>query len=305
MSGMPAGLKARVVADCKAASVTLATQQPWKPRPKAPAAPVNPQVTAFLHISKTMEINAQKRSDLQERPGSLQTRDFIDDERQRARKYSIETGFDERTGAYRLAPLEPWTGPGGSMRLYQRIMFGDALTVADVKGDQLEIVEWMRDEGLAGVDDKGQIRPLSDARTGKRRVYPGAPVADKRAAVGYQLREQAAGLVLAALANLTRGVATARGLRRKMAKAARHGGMTLSAYDIASEANTIKAKRKDLADRRYLSVSTVRALIKILLRDGTIEEIEPPHAVRRQRSWRVIPRVFAAVLDVVLPRKDE
>jgi hypothetical protein len=306
MTGMPAALKARVTADCKAAAVKLTTARPWQPRaPKPKAESTSPQARAFLRISKDIEDNAQKRRDLQEQPGDLRTRHYLEQDAERTRKYSIETGYDERTGAYRTAPLEPWTGPRQSMRLYQRLVFGDALTLADLQAEELAIIEWMRDEGLAGVDDNGQVRALSDAETGKRRTYPGAKVSDKKAAIGHQLRNEAPGLVLAAIANLTRGKATARGLRKRLAKAARHGGTMLTAYDITTEANAIKARRHDLDDRRYLSVSTVRALVKCLLKDGTIEEIEPPRAVRRQRSWRVIPRVFAAVAEIITGKREQ
>jgi len=191
------------------------------------------------------------------------------------------------------------------MRLYQRVMFGDPLTIGDVRAAELDSLEWMRDEGLTGVDDNGEVRPLSDSKAARRRTYPGAKVSDKKASIGHYLRGHATGLVLAAFANLTRGIATARGLRKKISKAARHGGTMLSAYDIAAEANTIKGKRRDLDDRRYLSVSTVRALILMLLNDGTLEEIEPPRAIRRQRSWFAVPRVYGTFTGTIAAKGYE
>jgi len=293
MTAMPAGLKARVVADCKSAAVTLTTARPWQAKAKRAAEPTtNPQVRAFLRISQEEELNAQKRSDLQRHRGALRTRHFLDRERDKVRKYSIETGYDERTGAYRLAPLEPWTGPKGSMKLYQRLMFGDAVALGDVKGGHLGIVEWMRDEGLAGVDDNGNVLPLSDASAPERRAYPGAPVRDSKAKVGHSLRDLGRGLVLAAITNLMRHKPVSKIGPRKLAFAERRGGIALSAYVVATEANAIKGKRSDLGEYKYLSVSTVRKWIKNLIAGGDIFEAEAPRAVRVNRSWKTLPRVF-------------
>lgn len=255
------------------------------------------QVTAFLRVSQTLEENAQKSSGQPIRIDQVRTRDFLDSDRSKHRKYSIETGFDDRTGTYRTAPLEPWTGPKGAMRLYQQVMFGEPRQVGDYTGNEQAAVGWMRDEGLAGVDDDGLVRPLSDSRAPGRRAYPGAPGGDKKAKVGRQLRELGHGLVLAAVANLQRHQPVGKVSRRKLALADRKHGMSLSAYDITTEANAVKAKRADLAGYRYLSVSTVRAVLKKLLADGTLTEAEPPKAIRMHRTWRTFPRVFAPIGD--------
>jgi hypothetical protein len=256
----------------------------------------SPQVTAFLRVSNTLDIDAQKLPDLRILD-QTRTRDFLDAERAKRKKYSIETGFDEQTQTYRAAPLEPWTGPKGSQRIYQRVMFADPRPVGDYAGADLAALEWMRGEGLAGVDDDGFVRPLSDSRPAERRAYPGAPGGDKRAKLGKTLRGLGRGLVLAAYANLQRHQPVSKIGRRKLALAERRGGMSLSAYDIATEANAIKAKRDDLDEYRYLSVSTVRAIVKELLADGALIEAEPPKALRAQRTWRTLPRVFAPMAD--------
>lgn len=251
------------------------------------------QVTAFLRVSNTLEESAQKSSGQRKLIDQKRTRTFLDSEAGKRRKYSIETGFDEKTQTYRTAPLEPWTGPKGSQRLYQRVMFAEPATVGEYNANELKSIEWMRDEGLAGVDDDGFVRPLSDSRPAERRAYPGAPGGDKRARIGRQLREHGRGLVLAAMANLFRHQPVSKIGRRKLALADRKNGMSLSAYDITTEANAIKSKRSDLDEFRYLSVSTVRAIVKELLADGVLVEAEPPKAVRAQRTWRTLPRVFA------------
>lgn len=249
------------------------------------------QVTAFLRDSNTLEENAQKLPDLRI-PDQKRTRDFLDGNRQKHRKYAIETGFDERTQSYRTAPLEPWTGPKGSMRLYQRVIFAEPRQVGDYNGADLASVEWMRAEGLAGVDDDGFVRPLSDSRKAERRSYPGAPVGDAKAKIGKSLRQYGRGLVLAAMANLMRHQPVSKIGRRKLALAHRRDGIALSAYDITTEANAVKAKRRDLGEYRYLSVSTVRTWIDQLLAGMDIFEAEPPKAVRVNRSWRTLPRVY-------------
>jgi hypothetical protein len=235
------------------------------------------------------------------------TRTFLDTEAAKRKKYAIETGFDEETQAYRAAPLEPWTGPAGSQRVYQRIMFSDPVSITGYQAGELAAVEWMREEGLAGVDDDGLVRPLSDSRPAERRAYPGAPVKDTCrkvngahtctdgkhcAGFGRYLREHGRGLVLAAMANLMRHMPVGKVNRRKLALADRKHGMSLSAYDVTAEANAVKSKRPDLDEFRYLSVATVRSWLNDMLAAGDLHEAEPPKALRIQRSWRTLPRVF-------------
>jgi hypothetical protein len=264
----------------------------YKPRPPKASS----QVTAFLRASNTTKEHAQETGDLRRHIDQTRTRDFLFSEAAKAKKYSIETGFDERTQSYRM-PLEPWTGPKDSQRLYQRVMFTEPLRVADYAGADLPRLEWLRDEGLAGVDDDGFVRPLSDSRPAGRRAYPGAKVGDKKAGIGKYLRGLGRGLVLAAMANLMRHMPVSKIGRRKLAFADRRGGMSLSGYDVTTESNAIKSKSPDLDEYRYLSVSTVRTILKELLADGTLAEAEPPKAVRIQRSWRTLPRIFAPLPD--------
>lgn len=255
------------------------------------------QVTAFLRVSNTTDRDAQKLSDQRQCTDQTRTRDYLTDQAAKCRKYSIETGFDDKTQTYRAAPLEPWTGPKGSQRLYQRVMFTAPVQVGEYSANELKSVEWLREEGLAGVDDDGFVRPLSDSRPAGRRAYPGAPVSDGKAKIGRTLRERGTGLVLAAVANLMRHLPVSKIGRRKLALADRKNGMSLSAYDVTTEANAVKAKRADLAEYRYLSVSTVRAVLKQLLAGGVLTEAEPPKALRARRTWRTLPRVFALIDD--------
>lgn len=259
------------------------------------------QVTAFLRVSNTLDIDAQKLSGQRGCTDQTRTRDYLTSEAAKSKKYAIETGFDPKTQTYRTAPLEPWTGPKGSQRLYQRIMFADAAQVGEFRAADMAAIEWLRDEGLAGVDDDGFLRPLSDSRPTVRRAYPGAPVGDKKAKIGSTLRQLGRGLVLAAMANLMRHQPVSKIARRKLAFADRKHGMSLSAYDITTEANAIKAKRGDLDEYRYLSVSTVRAIVKELLADGVLIEAEPPKALRARRTWRTLPRIFAPMADATAP----
>lgn len=259
-------------------------------------AEINAQVTELLRVTDNIAREAQELRDLREHRGQVQTRRFLEEPDARLRKYEIETGYDRRFLAYRAAPLEPWTGPPGSKRLYRNVMFDAPLPVgAYTTARARAALTWMRDEGLAGVDDNGLVRPLSDQAPAARRSYPGAPVSDAevRRSLSRYLREHGTALVLAAMANLMRHLPARRGLRRKLALADRRGGMSLSAYDIATEANTLKSKRPDLHEYRYLSVSAVRAIIKRLLGNGSLTEAEPPRAMRVRRSWRTLPRIFA------------
>jgi hypothetical protein len=260
-----------------------------------------PQASAFLRSSTNTSPNsstddtpnsAQELADLREYPGEIRTRDFIKSHAAKLSKYAIETGYDSRTGTYRHAPLEAWNGPRGSQRLYQEVMFGDSVPLESFQGSRIDALEWMRDEGLVGVADDGTVQPLSDSKGVKRRTYPGADRSDSKAKIGHYLGDRGVGLVLAAMTNLMRHTPKSRIKRRKLAAAERHGGMSLPVYDIATEANSIKAKRPDLDSYRFLSVSTVRAIVKGLLLGGSLIEAEPPKAVRMNRSWRTFPRVF-------------
>jgi len=212
---------------------------------------------------------------------------------QRRRKYEIETGIG-RDGTIH-APLEPWTAPGSrwsSMFFYGRIMHAEPGTYSldQLSRAELEQAHWMAAEGLVLVDEDMRIHPLSDAAASKGRMYPGAPGSDKTAAIGLYLRDNATGLVAAALWNLSvhRGekggaeLVGADGVRAKVAQ-------------ICAEANRIKAKRPGLAEYRYLSVTRCAEIVRALIDGGFLDEIEPVRFERRFRSWRAVSRALRVI----------
>lgn len=248
----------------------------------------------FTEIYDSKDV--RKRRDLRERAGRQpRKRTVLTDLDARRKKLAIESGYDIRRHAFLAAPLEPWTCPvnaGG--RMYAEIMLGDpgATTLGDYSGDRLAALEWMRGEELVMVDDDGRIQPLSDGAPRDRRAYPGALVSDAKAKIGRQLRHRAVGLVLAAFVNITRRCTVARISPHKRRHMERHNGIAITAYDLAREANAIKAKRRDLDEFRYLSLSRCRDIVRELVKTGQLAEAEPPKAVRRDRSWFTLPRVF-------------
>lgn len=329
MSAMPAALKARVLADCKTAS---ARRPAGRAGPSADAllrrrellagidngyarvalrkiADANPQVTALsqVPISITSTGDLRKLSDLGERAGSKpRAREILTNPRDRAAKLSIETTRTHPiTGqVLPLPPLEPWSCPVPcGMLAYAEIMLAKddgAYQLADFTGDRLTALQWMRDEELVSISDDGRIRALSDAGFSDARAYPGAPCSDKRASVGRQLRDKAGGLILAAIMNLSSGKTVRRTRKRRTGQLVGDDGIRITGAQVCTEANRIKSRRPDLGEFRYLSLGTCRQLIRALVDMEVIEEIEPPHAVRQRRSWRMIPRVIRRLTADVL-----
>jgi hypothetical protein len=183
-----------------------------------------------------------------------------------------------------------------------------AHNVSEFSGDGLITLRWMREEQLTSIGEDGAIHMLSDSRPPKGRAYPGAPCKDsckkvngahtctahgwKCAGFGAQLRDHLKGLVRLALLNMSLG-RSARPVRRlRSGLLRRSDGVTITAAQVAKEANAIKAHRRDLDEYRWVSLSRVREVIRELIAAGDVEEIEPPRAVRRERSWRTIPRVI-------------
>lgn len=266
------------------------------------------EVRAFRTAYREVEIDRPKRSDLRKRRGKPRHRPILLNPEARMRKLGLETGYDTRRDVFLKTPLEPWTCPTtGGARLYATIMRGDdgATTLDDYSGDQITALEWMRYEQLIAVGDGGQVHALGDAQPAVRRSHPGAPVSDRKAAVGRQLRHRGPWLVLAAFANIVRRHPRKRISAGKRAAMDRPHGISIAAYDLCAEANAIKHKRRDLDGYRYLSVSTVRRIIRDLLQCGLLTETEPPRVIRVQRSWRTIPRVFAVPPQATAPELNQ
>lgn len=267
------------------------------------------QVRELCGHYKTIDIDAAKRQDLRKRKGQPRARRVLDDPAERMRKLGLETGYDTRRDVFLTAPLEPWTCvTPGSMRLYSQLMRGsDGASLSDYDGADLEVLHWLREEELVAFGEQGQVHALSDAEQGPRRIYPGAPVGDKKARVGRQLRDVGRTLVFAAFVNIAR-----RKTRKRISTAKRNSmdkphGLCVAAYDLAREANAIKAKRRELDEYRYLSVDTCRRIIRDLLKSGVLSEAEPPRPIRIKRSWHTVPRVFEVPAEVLAPdhrRKD-
>jgi hypothetical protein len=270
----------------------------------APAAPAPlPQVNEFLHLKSITSPNkVQEPSDLHEHAGAKpHNRSVIGEADAKTSKYEIETGIG-RDGKI-WSPLEPWTCPvNGGTRLYREIMFAAAPPLIDgFTGEKLTAVRWMHDVQLVTIAEDGQVLPLSDERGKKTRSYPGAPVTDKRAGIGRYLKGHGRNLVLAALCNLAAGKQVRRGRGRATA-VERGDGIEITAERVCKEANAIKAKRGDLGEHRFLSLSACRQLIRDLLTDAVIEELRSPKPVRQNRSWRTLPRIISKTVNASLDR---
>lgn len=266
----------------------------------------NPQVTAFSHLSSDLsKEEVRKLSDLGRwtgRTAHVHERGVLAQPGLRQRKLAIETGWDRDHQHFYRKPLEPWTCPypDSAMELYGRIMLArdGAFSIGDFRGRQLDYVEYMRREELVSVGDDGRLHALSDMiREEGGRAYPGAPVADKHASIGRQLRDQAASLVLAALFNISRGGVIRWSRKRKQQVVEAPGGLRLTTAQVCAEANQVKASRRDLDDRRYLSVSTCRDVLRALIELGYITEAIGARAIRRMRSWFTLPRVIGRVTE--------
>lgn len=266
------------------------------------------EVRAFRTAYTEVEIDRPKRSDLRKRRSKPRHRPVLLNPAERMRKLGLETGYDTRRDVFMKAPLEPWTCPTtGGARLYATIMRGDdgATTVDSYSGDEISALEWMRFEQLIAIGEHGQVHALGDAQPAARRSHPGAQVSDKKAGIGQQLRHRGPWLVLAAFANIVRRRPRKRMNAGKRAAMDRPHGISIAAYDLCAEANAIKHKRRDLDGYRYLSVNTVRRIIRDLLKCGLLTEAEPPKAIRVQRSWRTIPRVFAVPPQATAPEPNQ
>lgn len=263
--------------------------------------PALPQVSEFLESSSNSptEVKLQECYDLRKLTGIVpRSREVLDDEGDRIRKYEIETGIG-LDGRVR-PPLEPWDCPvKGGVKLYWQVMFRE-VNVEDLQGEAARAAAWMREVQLVAVSESGQLEPLSDAHREDGRSYPGAPMSDRQAAIGRYLRGFAVGLVQAALANLSSGQTVRRFNSRGLSRIERGDGIAITAAMVCKEANAIRRKRRDLADYRWVSLSLVRELLKDLIRGGVVDELIGTRAVRRHRSWATLPRIiakFTASLD--------
>jgi hypothetical protein len=260
------------------------------------------QVTALSQLKSTSPpvLKLRKAPDLLEHAGGKpHNRAILEDPAARLEKLCIETGWDVRRNKALKMPLEPWTGPSGSMLMYADLMRDPdgAHNLAQYGAPGHAALEWMREEELISIGEAGEIHGLSDGRPKAGRRYPGAPVSDALAKAGRQLRDRARGLVLAALFNLSTGRTVRRTRKRQRHAAETADGMRLTAAAICAEANRIKARRPELDGCKYLSLSRCRDLIRDLIEAGLITQLEPPRAVRQKRSWRTVPRMIARITD--------
>lgn len=209
MSGMPAALKARVVADCSAATLTLKTQQAWQSSVKAPEAEWTPakaqvreicagiemgtaRVAARRALEKRVSITGTYRCDLLKYAAQVQgkptlkraSRHYLTDEAERRVKLIDETGFD-LTGIMCEPPAQEWERPS-AMTLYSKLMVRapGAPSVNDYEAEDLRHLTWMVSIELVDIDEDGHIHLLSDEPEHDARKYSGAPVNDDRARVG-------------------------------------------------------------------------------------------------------------------------
>jgi hypothetical protein len=243
-------------------------------------------------------------------------------------KLSIETGRRHPKTGKPLPPLEPWTCPvKTSVLLYAGIVKGGdgADLVTAYEGEKRKVLDWLVGQELVAVDGDA-VLPLSDTDFGPRRTYPGAPISDdeiKRTRSCY-LGERGDGLVMAAWVNLRNAERTQVAATvtvdaprdgeldlpvpaRKLKRTA--NGVALTAYDLCAEVNRIIGTRPDLDGFRYMSVEVCRRIISGtkdqyrdgkrirkgkpgLLERGMLTELQPPKAVRQNRTWRTLPRVF-------------
>lgn len=220
---------------------------------------------------------------------------MLTDPAERLRKFAIETGYDIRHDHFLAEPLEEWTCPDknlGKIAYKDLMVWGREFRLDDLDARDREIWTWALNEQLAAVDAGGLIVPLSDASPPSVRSYPGAPVPDQRAGIGRQLRDQAQGLIMAAFANLCRGMSVVRSRARRKRGRIVGDGLMVSAQVLAAEANAIKARRDDLGEYRFLSLSTCRRLIRALIGMGLLDVISSPKATRRNRSWAMRPYIF-------------
>jgi len=258
--------------------------------------PASSQVTALCGRSTTIKDDAAKRQDLRKRARPVVLRPIAATKKDRARKFAVETGYDLRHDTFLKAPLEPWTCPQASkaMILYGTIRTLDdgKLTLDDFNGVDLDHLRYMHDEQLIEFGLTGTIHMLDDPDGKSGRSYPGSGMADKRAAVGKQLRDRADSIVLAAILNLARRRTVSKIPARMLADLVVSTGLKSPVRLICQEANAIKRHRRDLDECRFLSVDTCSRVLKRLRMAEVIEEAEPPRSIRACRQWIGVPRVY-------------
>ena len=213
MTGMPAALKARVIADCKTSTEKLTTSLPWQPQVTAKPSdahwdPVKAQVSEICIGIKigTERVQArQERMSLVNTTGAFRRdlrkyaaetlakasttrarRHYLTDDAERRTKLIDETGFDT-TGALVEPPAEQWARPQ-AMTLYHKLMLAapGQPSVDDYAIGDLKHLAWMIEAELLDIDADGRIHLLSDVVLPTQRRYPGSPVLDdKKAGQGY------------------------------------------------------------------------------------------------------------------------
>lgn len=280
----------------------------WTSPPPAPGASVAELLSQVRELSQAIESTSnspdlRKRSDLREHAVVPRRRRELTDPAERMKKLGLETGFDTRAGRFLAAPLEPWTGPPGSMELYARIMRGQApATLPEYGGADLICLEYLVSEELVTVARPSAGQPhalmaLSDGRAAVGRKYPGAPVGDRQAAIGRQLRGNLEEMVTSAVLWTSEGKALQRGrlrLARPRGRAGDGEGVPITGAQITAQVNAEKARRRDLDGYRFASVSRVQDILRKVLKKLAelfqVEEVAAPRAVRENRSWRTLAR---------------
>jgi hypothetical protein len=211
MSGMPAALKAAVIADCKTATERVTKPLPWQPKYSAVAStasydPVKMQVSEIctgIEIGTARARAKQQReelinttcalcsdlrqygADIRLRPSLSRTlRHRLTDPVETTTKYIDETGFNT-IGEMVEPPQQQWSRPQ-AMILYSRLVVGTPgrHTINDLNIEELWNLLWMLQNDLAEIDEDDRIWLLSDEALPDERRYPGFLMDDKRASIG-------------------------------------------------------------------------------------------------------------------------
>jgi hypothetical protein len=294
---------------------------------------VKAQVSAFcmgIERDTSSKTTGAYRCDLQKLASELRVksspsrirRHYLADPAEQSAKLIEETGFDS-LGRIVEPPREQWARPQ-AMGLYQRLMMRapGLPSVMDYEGDDLRHLAWMLSVELLDIDDDGRIHLLSDSGLPDQRRYTGAPVEDKRAAIG---RTHAAEDVQAFVLEVWRLIADGRppmdidGDHR--AEMTTKNGLRMSGRMMTYQANKLLAARIDancnclgrdlvrhawdLADHgegcagreRWLSVDVVRRAIRDLMASGDLVRSDPAYLTRRGHTECRIPAAYEIPAD--------
>lgn len=336
MSGMPAALKARVLADCKTGTDKLTTSHPWQPaaKPAAPSwDPVKAQVRemcAGIEQSKRSLFNGTHRRDLlkvaaelQAKPSSdRQQRYCLTDQAERRVKLITETGYDT-AGILVEPPQEEWERPR-AQTLYHKLMVRQPgkPSVNDYEGEDLYHLMWMLGAELVDIDEDGRIYLLSDPAEPNLRKYTGFPLPDARASIGRtHIAEVVERDVLEVWQMIVDGhppmdipgdyrqeMSTARGLRisgrmityqcNKLLAARMDAECSCLGRDLVKFAWELPDHGEGCRGReRGYHVEVVRRAIRHLIELGKLVRTDSAHLLRRGHADRRIPAAYEIPAD--------